>query len=158
MKKSLALLTCIMLLFGCAAADQAVVLPDSRYVIDIPDGMKYSKPQNGDDGIHAYYSDTLEMDFLSYPMEDTAAPDPAEGLQDRAKKLTADGLEVELRRINGIDTIVYRITDETDGTPGIGYVLEDGGTVIEVIFWFATEEAANMTRTIMESIRETSDP
>lgn len=153
MKKGFALLICIVLLFGCAAADRAVALPESRYEIDIPDGMAYSEPQDGDSGILAYVSDTLEMDYLSYPLEDTAAPDSSESLQDRVKTLAAGGLEVELRQVNGIDMIVYRITDETDGTPGIGYVLEDGHTVIEVIFWYATQEAADLSQKIMETIR-----
>ena len=154
MKKGFALLICTALLFaGCAAADQAVMLPGNRYMIDIPDGMAYSGPQGGDGGIHAYVSGTLEMDYMSYPVEDTAAPDPSENLKDRAKKLTAAGVEVELRQVNGIDMIVYRIADETDGTPGIGYVLEDGGMVVEVIFWFATQEAADLSQRIMETIR-----
>ena len=153
MKKGFALLICIALLFGCAAADQTVALPGSRYVIDIPDGMVYSEPQDGDDGIHAYVSDTLEMDYLSYPMEDTAAPDPSESLNDRAKKLTEAGMDVELRHVNGIDMIVYRLMDETDGTPGIGYVLVNGDTVIEVIFWFATQEAAELSQSIMKTVR-----
>ncbi|MCR5567519.1 MAG: hypothetical protein K6F61_11760 [Clostridiales bacterium] len=154
MKKGIALLICIALLFGCAAADQVVELPDSRYVINIPDGMVYSKPQKGDDGVHAYLlSDLLEMDYLSYAVEDTAAPDPLESLKDRAKKLEAAGMDVELRLVNGIELIVYRITDETDGTPGIGYVLEDGRMAVEVIFWFATQEAADLSQSIMETIR-----
>ena len=153
MKKGFALLICIALLFGCAAADRAVVLPGSRYVIDVPEGMVYSEPQGGDDGVYAYISDILEMDYLSYTLEDTAAPDPSESLKDRAKKLEADGLDVELRQVNGIDMIVYRIMDEADGAPGIGYVLEDGETVVEVIFWYATQDAAETAKTIMESIR-----
>ncbi len=153
MKKGFALLICIALLFSCAAADQTVALPECRYIIDIPDGMTYSRPQGGDYGIHAYVSDALEMDYLSYPLEDTAAPDPSESLQDRAKKLAEAGQDVELRQVNGIDMIVYRIMDETDGTPGIGYVFEDGDTVIEVIFWFATQEAADLSQSIMETIR-----
>ena len=153
MKRGFALLICIALLFSCAAADQTVALPESRYVIDIPDSMEYSEPQDGDYGIHAYVSDVLEMDYLSYPLEDTAAPESSESLQDRAKKLAEAGRDVELRQVNGIDMIVYRITDEADGTPGIGYVLEDGGTVVEVIFWFATQEAADLSQSIIETIR-----
>ena len=153
MKKCFALLICTLLLFSCAAADQTVALPESRYIIDIPDGMVYSEPQSGDNGVHAYISDFLEMDYLSYPYEDTTGTDSSESLKDRAKKLAEGGLDVELCQVNGIELVVYRIVDESDGTPGIGYVLEDGDHVIEVIFWYATQDAANMTKTIMESIR-----
>ena len=54
-------------------------------------------------------------------------------------------------RQNGI--IPHRVTDETDGTPCIGYVFEDGDRIIEIFFWYATQEAADTTKTIMESIR-----
>lgn len=153
MKKGFALLVCIALLSGCALADQAVALPGSRYVVDVPDEMKYSEPQDVDEGVCAYISDTLEMDYLSYSLKDVAAPDPAESLQDRAKKLAEAGMDVQLRDVNGIGMIVYRVTDEADGAPGIGYVLIYGDTAIEVIFWYATQDAADTAKAIMESIR-----
>ena len=116
MKRAISFLICTVLLLGSAAAEQTVVLPESRYVIDVPDELKYSPAEDGDEGIEAYISDTLEMDYCSYP---TAEDAPT--LQERAEKLAADGTDAEVRMVNGIEMLVYRVTDEADGAPCIGY-------------------------------------
>lgn len=152
MKKTVSLLICAVFLFGCAAAEQTVVLPESRYVIDVPDGMEYSAPEDGDLGVHAYISEALEMNYRSDPREETAFGQAA-SLRETADTLAAGGADVEMREVNGIGMLVYRVTDETDGTPCIGYVFEDGDRIIEIFFWYATQEAADTTKTIMESIR-----
>ena len=66
MKKIASLFICMILLCGIAAAEQNVSLPGGRYMLDLPDGMKYSAPEPEDYGMEAYTSDTLEMDFVSY--------------------------------------------------------------------------------------------
>lgn len=152
MRKAAGLLICIVFLFSCAAAEQTVLLPESRYAVDVPDGMEYSAPENGDFGVHAYISETLEMDYRSDPREETAFGQSA-SLRETAEKLAADGADVEMREVNGIEMLVYRVTDETDGTPCIGYVFEDGDRIIEIFFWYATQEAADATKAIMETIR-----
>ena len=149
MKRAISFLICTVLLLGSAAAEQTVVLPESRYVIDVPDDLKYSPAEDGDEGIEAYISDTLEMDYCSYP---TAEDAPT--LQERAEKLAADGTDAEVRMVNGIEMLVYRVTDEADGAPCIGYAFMDGTQTIEIFFWYATQEAADLTRRIMETIRE----
>ena len=149
MKRAISFLICTVLLLGFAAAEQTVVLPESRYVIDVPDDLKYSPAEDGDEGIEAYISDTLEMDYCSYP-----ATEDALTLQERAEKLAADGTDAEMRTVNGIEMLVYRVTDEADGAPCIGYAFVDGTRTVEVFVWYATQEAADMTKTIMESIRE----
>ena len=149
MKKAISFLICTVLLLGSAAAEQTVVLPESRYVIDVPDELKYSPAEDGDEGIEAYISDTLEMDYCSYP---TAEDAPT--LQERAEKLVAGGTDAEIRNVNGIEMLVYRVTDEADGAPCIGYAFMDGTQTIEIFFWYATQEAADLTRHIMETIRE----
>lgn len=148
MKRAISFLICTVLLLGSAAAEQTVVLPESRYVIDVPDDLKYSPAEDGDEGIEAYISDTLEMDYCSYP---TAEDAPT--LQERAEKLAADGTDAEMRTVNGIEMLVYRVTDEADGAPCIGYAFMDGTQTIEIFFWYATQEAADLTRRIMETIR-----
>ena len=152
MKKAACLLICIVLLFGFAAGEQTVVLPESRYIIDVPDGMEYSAPEAGDLGVHAYVSETLEMDYRSDLREETAFGQ-AESLRETAETLAAGGADVEMREVNGIEMLVYRVTDETDGTPCIGYVFEDGDRIIEIFFWYATQEAADAAKAVMESIR-----
>ena len=123
-------------------------------MLDLPDGMKYSAPEPEDYGMEAYTSDTLEMDFVSYPKEDAIRQGMAETLQETAENLTASGEEAELREVNGILMLVFRMTDEADGASGIGYVFEDGERIIEINFWYATQEAADRIVEIMSSIRE----
>lgn len=154
MKKIASLFICMILLCGIAAAEQNVSLPGGRYMLDLPDGMKYSAPEPEDYGMEAYTSDTLEMDFVSYPKEDAIRQGMAETLQETAENLTASGEEAELREVNGILMLVFRMTDEADGASGIGYVFEDGERIIEINFWYATQEAADRIVEIMSSIRE----
>lgn len=152
MKRAVSLLICIVFLFGCAAAEQTVAIPESRYVIDVPDGMVYSAPEEYDLGVHAYISETLEMDYRCDPREETVFGQ-AETLQKTAETLAESGADVEMREVNGIEMLVYRVTDEADGAPCIGYVFEDGGRIVEIFFWYATQEAADQTKTIMETVR-----
>ena len=144
MKRIVCLTVCAVLLAGCAGAE-TVILPNSRYVIDVPDSMVY--------GMEAYYSETLEMDYASYPVSQATELGMPETLREAAEDRAAQGLDVELRKINGIETLCYRVKDETDGAPCIGYVFIDGEWMIEIDFWYATQEAADMTKTIMETIR-----
>ena len=152
MRKAVGLLICIVLLFSCAAAEQTVAPPESRYVIDVPAEMEYSAPEAEDLGVHAYISETLEMDYRSDPREETAFGQAA-SLRETAETLAAGGADVEMREVNGIEMLVYRVTDEADGAPCIGYVFEDGDRIIEIFFWYATQEAADTSKAIMESIR-----
>ncbi len=153
MKKAICLFICTVLLFCSAMAELTVALPESRYVIDVPDGMKYSPPEPKDNGIEAYISETLEMDYRSYSREEALAIGFSENLQETAELLAAAGAEAEIYEVNGVEMLVYRFTDEADGAPGISYAFADGDRMIEIIFWYATQEAADMTKTIMESIR-----
>ena len=153
MKKVISFLTCMVLLFGIAAAEQTVALPDSRYVIDVPNEMKYSAPDQADNGVQAYKSDTLEMDYLSYSLEEATALGISGNMQETAELLAAGGAEAEVYEVNGIEMLVYRLMDDADGAPGIGYVFADGNSIIEIIFWYATQDAAETTKMIMETIR-----
>ena len=156
MKKRIGLLICMALLFSFAAAEKTVVLPGNRYVIDVPDRMEYSEPEEEDNGVQAYISDTLEMDYLTYTHEEAAALGFSDTMQETAEKLAAVGVEGEVLEVNGIEMLVYRLSDEADGAPGIGYAFADGDRIIEVIFWYATQEAADLTKQIMETIRESN--
>ena len=89
------------------------------------------------------------MDYFSYSVMDDMLT-----LQQRAEAQAAKGSDVEMRTVNGIEMLVYRVTDEADGAPCIGYAFMDGTQTIEIFFWYATQEAADLTRRIMETIRE----
>ena len=153
MKKVLCLLVFLALVPACAAAEQDVVLPGGRYAVSIPEWMTYSAPEAGDNGVEAFISDTLEMDYLSYPKAEWIRRGMKETLLETAEDLAVQGAEVELRSVNGIEMLCFRITDDADGAPCIGYVFEDGEMLIEINFWYATQEAANETKVIMETVR-----
>ena len=139
MRTVLCILVCCLMLLSCASAEQEVLLPGGRYAVDVPDWMEYSEPVDGDAGVEAYVSKDLEMDYISYQKAEMI----------RAEK----GSKIELRKVNGIEMLCFRLVDEEDGTPCIGYLFEDGELLIEIDFWYATQEAADMTKTIMETIR-----
>ena len=154
MRKLAGILICMVLLLGGAAAEQAVALPESRYVIDVPDWMAYSAPGDLDGGVQAYVSDALEMDYRSYPVAEAAEFGLLPTLRESAEQLAAAGADVELREVNGIEMLVYRVTDQADGAQCIGYVFQDRTQIVEVFFGYATQEAADTTKAIMETIRE----
>ena len=154
MKTVLCLLVCIALVFGCAAAEQEVLLPGGRYAIDVPDWLDYSDPVDGDAGMEAYISEDLEIDFVAYEKTEAITLGMPETLKETAKQQRAEGKKTEIRKVNGIEMLVFRTEDEEDGAPGIVYVIDDGEWIIEIEFWYATQEAADETKTIMETIRE----
>ncbi len=155
MKKWICMLLALLLLAGsCAAADEKIQLPDSRYSLTIPDGMKYDGPgEDPDTAKFAFLSEKLglEIDFFSYDANGWE-------LKEMAESLKENGTDVEMYRINGIDIIVDRVTDPDDppdqGMKCIGYVLKDQGTIVEICFWYATKKAAKLTEEIISSIEE----
>ena len=154
MKKIISLFICVILLCGSALAEQTVSLPNSRYTLELPDGMKYSMPEPEDYGMAAYTSEALEVDYVSYLKADAVRQGMAETLRETAEILAESGEETELREVNGILMLIFRMTDEADGASGIGYVFEDGDWIIEINFWYATQEAADETERIISSIKE----
>ena len=154
MRKRICVLVFAVLLFSFAAAEQVVVLPGGRYAVDVPDGMEYSAPEAGDSGVEAYISDDLEMDYLSYPKAEQVRKGMPETLRETAELWAEKGVNAEIRDVNGIEALCFPVTDDADGAPCIAYVFEDGDMLIEIDFWYATEEAAMLTATIISSIHE----
>jgi hypothetical protein len=154
-KRGFALLVgLIILMTGCATAERSVELPHSHYVIEIPDWMRYSEAEDEYNGVEAYVSEMLEIDYTAYPKAVLIAPGAAESLREVAEESAAKGNEVELRQINGIEMLCFRTMDESDKAPCIGYVFVSGEWIVEVDFWYSTEEAANLTTNIISSIHE----
>ena len=145
---------CLMLLFSCAQAERSVVLPHSRYMIEVPDWMRYSEADEEYNGVEAYVSEMLEIDYTSYPLETLIGPGAAGSLREVAETSAAKGNEVEIHKINGIEMLCFRTMDDSDKAPCVGYVFEDGEWMVELDFWYATEEAAKLTTTIISSIHE----
>ena len=153
MKKAACLIFAFLLLFSCAEAGTETVLPGSRYTMIIPDGMEYSAPRDGEAEIHAWSSDTMEIDYFRYPKFSLFQPGEEQTLVKAAESRTDEGIETEIRNVSGIEMLVSRLTDETDGAPGIGYLFLDGNWVVEIFFWYATQEAADLTEQIILSIK-----
>ena len=84
MKKIISLLICVILLCGSALAEQTISLPNSRYTLELPDGMKYSMPEPEDYGMAAYTSEALEVDYVSYKKADAVRQGMAETLRETA--------------------------------------------------------------------------
>ena len=145
---------CLVMLCGCAQAERSVALPNSRYVIEVPDWMRYSEAEDEYNGVEAYVSEMLEIDYTSYPKASMIGSGKAETLREAAENSAAKGKEVELRSVNGIEMLCFRTIDESDKAPCIGYVFEDGDWLVELDFWYSTEEAANLTTQIISSIHE----
>jgi hypothetical protein len=154
MKKIAAAFLSLVLLFSFALAEEVIRLPNSRYVLTIPDGMKHSAPGGVYGDVEAWYSDTLEMDVQAMLRADAVRNGMPETLRESAEEWAALGVEAELRKVAGIEMLCFRVTDPTDETPSVNYVLEDGDWIIEIDFWYATQEAADLTVQIISSIRE----
>ena len=154
MKKVFAALVCLMLLSGCAQAERSVALPHCGYVIEIPDWLRYSEAEEGYNGVEAYVSEMLEIDYTAYPKTALIGPGAAESLREVAEASAAKGKEVELRLINGIEMLCFRTMDESDKAPCIGYVFVADEWIVEIDFWYATQEAADLTTSIIASVHE----
>ena len=146
-------LALVLLCMSGALAERKVKLPESRYSLTIPDGMEYDGPGDiPDDAAFAWVSGKLGLDiqFFRQPNDGGAA------LQAMADVIIGDGVDAEIHRINGIDMIAYRVTDPQDppeqGMKCIGYVFLDGDAAQMICFWYATQEAADLTAEIIGSI------
>ena len=137
---------------GSALAAKEVALPDSRYTITVPDWMRYDGPDEDDGCVFAYVSDALEMDVFSYEDEDSS-------LQNIAQKLAEENPDyvVELRSICGLSMVCYQADDRNmisggEITPCVGFLLRDGKRLIEIVFWYPTEDSFHQAEEIINSI------
>ncbi len=145
----------MLLTMNCAAAERTVFLPESSYRLTVPDGMEYDGPGTGKDSARFAYVSAglgLEIHFFLYNRNGAA-------LEDMVAPLLEQGVsEAGLWMVNGIRMIVFRADDPADppktGMKCIGYVLEDGQKIQQVCFWYATQEAAKLTETIISSITD----
>lgn len=141
-------------LSGTVPANQPVQLPGSPWVISLPGEMKYSGPRDGDGTcVFAYWlpgeaagSVRMEIDFFIYASEGM-------NLAAAAEAMATAGMDVELRDVNGIEMICGVSADPADGAPCVSYGMLSGENIVEVVFWCADQEAADLSKVIMETIR-----
>ena len=152
MRRTGILLLALCLLLGTAygaLAEQVVRLPGTGCELTLPDDMQLheSRSDDADSGmLFAYLSPALEIDFFTY----TADGD----LRIAAENMAAAGREAELRTVNGIEMICARLHDGTDNVDGVTYAFRAGEKIVEIIFWYSDQEAAELTKTIIASLRE----
>ena len=150
MRKWVCLVLAALLLAGsCAIAEQKVQLPDSRFYLMLPDEMEYDGPGPQDGAKFAYVAEKLGLDISFFSYDGKGAE-----LSEMVQELVADGADAALYRIAGQEMIVYRTEDPEDHAKCIGYVLKDGENLVEIVFFYATQKAADMTEEIMLSLTE----
>ena len=157
MKRQTCLILAVVLALcaGFAAAEQKVSLPASSYTLTLPDGLEYDGPGSteGDDAEFAYasYDLGLEVYFLLHDGKGVT-------LEDILQELKKTGQDADLYMVNGIKMLVYRVDDPDQppkkGMKCIGYTLIDGDRVQEIVFWYANQAAADLTKEIMGSINK----
>ena len=148
-------LLAVLLCTGGALAEQKVQLPESTYSVLMPDGMEYDGPgEKPEDECFAWVSEKLGLDI-----QFSRTPNDRGASLQAMLKVLSESDEVEealICQINGIDMIVYRATDPQDepgkGMKCIGYVFLDGDAAQMICFWYATQEAADLTAEIIGSI------
>ena len=146
-------LALVLLCMSGALAERKVKLPESRYSLTIPDGMEYDGPgELSDYSLFAWVSAKLGLDIEFFRQKN----DKGKTLQAMADYIIGDGVDAGIYRINGIEMIAYRDTDPQDppekGMKCIGYVFLDGDAAQMICFWYATQEAADLTADIIGSI------
>jgi len=146
------LMTAVM---GAAAeGTRPVQLPGSRYAIDVPENMVYEAPGEGNGDLAFVWvlpgadakTARMEIDFFSYASVQN-------DLGQTAEKMAEAGIPIELRSVNGTEMLCTESADETDGAPCISYALTDGERMIEIVFWYSDQETADLSRTIIETLR-----
>ena len=151
MMRRIAALVFVLLLVmaGTAFADQDVQLKGTRYTLTLPDSMEYDGPGNPGKADFAYVSESLGLEILFT----SANGSGLQQLADMIPNLADEVDDPRMTTVNGVEMIVYRVTaDDPDGK-AVGYILRDGDKVWQIEFWYTSQTAADMTKTIMESIQ-----
>ena len=151
-QSALLLLLLTTLLCGSAFADTILkrdteaMLPDGVHLLTLPAGMVSQLPASDETDLKGIFlrEPDLEMLVFAYPAQGATA-------QSLAEALTEAGRTAEVREIAGEAFLVYQDVDEEDGTPCVGYSYLYRDWIIEISFFYSSQEAADLTTTIMES-------
>ncbi|MBO4292174.1 MAG: hypothetical protein J5898_09735 [Lachnospiraceae bacterium] len=155
MRRWMPLLMLLLLLSGNAGGeilltnDTEAMLPDGVHLITMPAGMisQIPDPEESDlKGIFIRKPD-LEMLVFAYNAGGTSVEALAEALREA-------GRETQIREISGERFLVYQDRDEADGAACVGYSYMYQGWMIEIAFFYGSQEAADLTAKIMESFHE----
>ena len=141
------ILLCLCLMGGTAGAD--AMLPDGLHRLTLPAGMVSQTPDADETNLKGIFlrEPDLEMLVFAYPANGATVETLAESLAEA-------GREAQVRQISGELFLVYQDRDEADGAPCVGYSYLYKDWMIEISFFYSTQEAADLTKTIMESFRQ----
>ena len=148
--KCFALLLAVALLAaipaGGAAAEREITLPDGTHFLRIPEEMIYQAPSADETSLKGIWllEPELEMLIFSYEAQNATVDTLAEALVNA-------GRQAQVREIGGTEFLVFQDRDEADGAPCVGYSYLADGRMVEITFFYATQAAMDLTRTIMES-------
>ncbi len=127
-------------------ADTEAMLPDGVHCLTMPAGMVWQVPGAEETDLKGVFLREPDLEMLVFAYDAQGST-----IQGLAEALIASGREAQVRTINGEEFLVYQDRDEADGTPCVGYGYLYDGWLIEISFFYASQEAADMTKTIMES-------
>ena len=166
--KLLCLTLCLALLFGAlplalgeseaSGQTRRLRLGRSNYTIEIDGSYQYGPVAEegvADGQVACLYSDAVPVDFDVYQV---SAPGEQPSLAEYVTgSATARGGAEEIvtdEEINGIPVGRYRLVETWNGVdyPTATYVLEDGESFIEVVFWLDGGNAEAEVRSIMDTL------
>ncbi len=132
---------------GCLAEEQEILLPDGVHYLVLPAEMTFQRPAWDETDLAGIYllPPDLEMLIFAYDMT-------GQTLQSLAETLEATGRPAEIREVAGTEFLVFQETDESDGTSCVGYSYLTENQMIEISFFYTTQDAMDLTKVIMESM------
>lgn len=144
---ALALCLALALLAGGGLAEgYRVALPDGNHSVRIPGDMTSQSPAQNETDLRGIYLLEPDLEMLVYSY-DAGNSD----VYTLAEALSSQNREAEVRRISDTDFLVFQDRDEADGAACVGYGYISGGKMVEISFFYSTQDAMDLTRAIMES-------
>ena len=123
-----------------------IQLPDGQGVLTLPEGMISTPVSPEETDLWADYLRKPDLEMLIFCYD-------AQGAEPRtmAEALRNAGRTAETREIDGVEFLVFQDRDEADGAPCVGYAYVSGDALIEITFFYGSQEAMDRTYEIMES-------
>lgn len=141
----LMLLGC-MISAGAQSPGREIQLPDGCGTLTLPEGMVSAPVSPEETDLWAVFQRAPDLEMLIF-IYDAQGADP----RTMAEALRNAGRTAETREIDGVEFLVFQDRDETDGAPCVGYAYVSGNTLIEITFFYGSQDAMDRTYEIMES-------
>ncbi len=142
----------LLLGWGPAAAQttgREILLPDGQSVLTLPEDMVSTPVSPEESDLWADYQRKPDLEMLIFTYR-AGNSDPRK----MAETLVEAGRTAEVREIGGVEFLVFQDRDEADGALCVGYAFVSGETLIEITFFYGSQEAMDRTYEIMESFHQ----